>query len=202
MRLLSKTLILIVAVLVMTACRLTDRAPEDCLWPDLNDPYVLSCKEWTRSATVYDGVNLAFAVTATAKSLDWREAFAARYAKVYSQTSAEAAQTLADQMRAHESGSEVILALESPTLDVSRLSVRDELWKIFALQGQNKLYPLEIRAMKGTAWPESKRGAFFPYYNRWQKFYSVSFQRVAPGPLTVVVTGPAGRVELGWEEFK
>ncbi|MBU1003452.1 MAG: hypothetical protein KKE73_13140 [Proteobacteria bacterium] len=202
MRQLSKILALIVALLVMTACQLTDRPAGDILWPDLNDPYVLSTKEWTRSAAVYDGVNLRFVATATAKSLDWREAFVARYAAAYSQTPSEAAQALADQMRAHEAASEVILALESPSMDVGRLSVRDEQWKVFALQGENKLYPQEIRRLKKSSWPETKLGTFFPYFNPWQKFYCVSFQRVAQGPLTVVVSGPAGRVELGWEEFK
>ncbi|BBD09476.1 hypothetical protein [Desulfovibrio ferrophilus] len=202
MRLLSRIFILILAGLAMTACQLTEKSAQDLLWSDLNDPYVLSTKDWTRRAAVYDGVNLAFAATATAKSLDWREAFAARYADTYSQTAAEAARGLVIQRDAHAAFTEIVLALESPTLEVGKLSVRDEQWKVFALQGENKLYPQEIRRLKGKAWPDSKLGTFFPYFNRWQKFYGLRFERMAPGPLKLVVSGPAGRVELGWEEFK
>lgn len=202
MRLLTKITALIALLLAATACQLTDRPAQEILWPDASDPYVVTTRDWTRQDAVYDGVNLAFAATATAKSMDWREAFAMRYAEIYGQNGPEAARTLTDQRAAHEEGSGFILALESPTMNVGRLSVRDERLKVFALCGENKLYPLEIRRLKEKSWPASKLEAFFPYANRWQTFYEVRFERIAPGPVTLVVSGPFGQVNLGWEEFK
>lgn len=188
MRLLTKTFALIAVLLAATACQLTDRPAQNILWPDLSDPYVATTKDWTRQDAVYDGVNLAFAATATAKSRQWREAFVARYAEIYGQTEAEAAAALDAQRAVHETEAGFVLALESPALDVARLSVRDERLKVFALCGENKLYPLEIRRLKEKSWPASKLEAFFPYYNRWQTFYEVRFAHMAPGPVTLVVS--------------
>jgi len=202
MRLLTKILTLISVLLAATACQITDRSAQEVLWPDLSGPYVSATRDWTRTDAVYDGVDLAFAATATAQTLGWRQAFVQRSAEVYGLTAPEADKLLGEQTAAFEAGSEFFLALESPTLDVSRLSVRDERFKVFALQGENKLYPLEIRRLKVKAWPESKLEAFFPYYNRWQTFYGVRFEQLAPGPVTLVVSGPAGRVALAWDEFK
>lgn len=190
------------AALVVAACSMTTRDATDLLWPDLNDPYVLSTKAWTRSGAVYDGINLSFAAAATLKSAAWREAYAIRHAEVYSQTAEEQAEVLAGQRKAAGEGTEAVLALTAPDGTHTKLPVRSEQWKVFALSGQNKLYPLEIRPMERKIWPQDKLEAFFPYANPWRKFYTVRFPVIEPGPVTLVVAGPAGRVDLIWENFE
>ena len=202
MRRATSLLIAVVAVCALAACRYSGTSAEDVLWPELTGPYVQATEDWTRTGVVYDGVNLEFSVTATAKSLPWREAFAARSAEVYSLRRAEQDKGLAGQKAAHATGSDFVLALESPRFGNEKLSVKSERWKVFAFQGENKLYPLEIKAMGRKYWPNTKLKAFFPYHTRWQTFYAVHFERLAPGPVKLTVSGPAGIVTMDWERFE
>lgn len=202
MRLPSRIIMVLVAALAVAACQYQARDAADLLWPDLNDPYLSETRRATRSEAVYDGMNLSFAAAATLKTRPWREAYARRHAALYGQTEAEQAEVLAGQMRAAEAGTELVLALTAPDGSHRDLALRDPRWKVFALSGQNKLYPLEIRPMERDVWPQDKLEAFFPYATRWRRFYSVRFAPVQAGPLSLVVTGPAGRVELSWVYFE
>ncbi len=202
MRLATNLLIVLFAALAVAACQNSARDAADVLWPDLNDPYVRITRDWTRSEAVYDGVNLSFAATATLESSLWRRAYSAKHSAIYGQTEAEQGALLADQEYAASSATEFVLALAAPQTGADRLSLRDERFKVFALSGENKLYPLEIRPMEREFWPEDKLAAFFPYANRWRSFYSVRFEPIQPGPLRLVVTGPAGRAELFWVHFE
>lgn len=202
MRQATKLLLALAAALALAACQAAPRDAADLLWPDLSDPYLNTTRSVTRSGASYDGVNLSFSVAATLKSGQWRRAFATRHAELYGQTEAEAGALAAAQERAAQDGTEFVLALTAPGGGADKLSSRDERFKVFALSGENKLYPLEIRPMEREFWPQEKLKAFFPYANRWRKFYEVRFERVQPGPLRLVVAGPAGLVELFWVHFE
>ncbi|MCK9239129.1 hypothetical protein [Desulfocurvus sp.] len=204
MRLPSSVLLVLALALTLAApgCQGTPRDAATLLWPDMTDPYVQTTRRWTRSDAVYDGVNLAFAAAATLKTEDWRRAFVDKYAELYGQTGDEAARSLAGQRAAADQGLEVVLALAAPDGGVHRLSPRDERFKVFALSGEKALYPQEIRPMEQEFWPREKLVAFFPYATPWRSFYTLRFQDVPPGPLALVIAGPAGRIELTWATSK
>ena len=202
MRRVSSFLAVVVALVVLAGCQYTGADAERALWPDKTGPYAEADANWTRGAEGYDGVNVAFAAAATLKAMPWREAFVARSAEVYALDQAERDKLLADQRAAHEAGSDVVLALESPTYGVDKLSLHSPQWNVFALQGENKLYPLEIRPMKKKFWPNTRLAAFFPRYTRWQSYYEVRFPRLERGPVTLVVSGPVGQVRLVWDQFE
>jgi hypothetical protein len=200
----SSILFVLALALALAApgCQSTPREAATLLWPDMTDPYVQTTRRWTRSGAAYDGVNLAFSAAATLKSADWRRAFADKYAELYGQTGDEAARTLADQHAAAGRGLEIVLALAAPAGGADKLSLRGERFKVFALSGENTLYPQEIRPMERDFWPQEKLAAFFPYATPWRSFYTLRFQDVPPGPLALIIAGPAGRVELTWATFK
>lgn len=205
MRRVSRLFALAVALLALSACQfsgLTGKQAEEALWPEHTGPYVAASRDWTRKDVQYDGVNMELTAVATLKGMPWREAFVDRSAAVYSLSADEREKLLADQRAAHEGGTGVVLALESPTYGNEQLSVDSGRWSVFALQGENKLYPLEIRPMKKKYWPKTKLKAFFPQYTRWQTYYDVRFERMVPGPVRLVVSGPAGVVEMDWEHFE
>lgn len=202
MRQLTRILAVLAVAFVAAACQGTPRDAAELLWPDMTDPYVQSTKRWTRADAVYDGVNLSFAVAATLKSWDWRRAYTDKYAELYGQTGDEKAGVVSGQEHAAKAGLEIVMALASGDGRADKLSLRDERFKVFALSGENKIYPLEIRPMEREFWPQDKLEAFFPYATRWRTFYTLRFPEVAPGPISLVVAGPAGRIELSWVYFE
>lgn len=186
----------------LVSCMPSGKEAAALLWPEIENSYVATTKQWTRTDTVYDGVNLEISAAATIKSYQWRQAYADHEADIYGATEQERSKYLSDQMDAHRNGTGVVLSLASPRYGNTRLSLHDSRWKVFAMQGANKIYPIEIRLMEKDIWPFPKLKAAFPYATRWRKFYEVSFEPMAPGPVNVVVTGPAGRMELKWEYFE
>lgn len=202
MRRATSLLILMLAVSALAACRFEATDAEGVLWPELSGPYAECVRNWTRKAVIYDGVNMEFSAVATLKSRAWRAAFTDKSAEIYALDEAERAALAGDQEAAHARGTDVVLALESPRWGNERLALDGARWKVFALQGGNKIYPLEIRELDRKHWPDTKLKAFFPYRTRWQTFYELSFVRLAAGPVRLVVSGPAGTVDFDWPDFE
>ncbi|MDY7000892.1 MAG: hypothetical protein SVS15_03810 [Thermodesulfobacteriota bacterium] len=171
----------------------------DVLWPGLTGPYARLARQWTRKDAVYSGIDTEFTAVATLKSWAWREGFSRRHAKTHSLSAQEAAKFLEDQRRAHAGSSEIVLSLSSPKPEYARLKSKDPLWSVFVVQGEKKTYPMEIRPMEKDLWPAGRLQVFFPDFKPWQKFYCLRFAPFKSGPVTLVVSGPPGRVEFFWE---
>ena len=197
----KNSLVWILFFLLALACGCGDMGGKtaDVLWPGLTGPYVELARQWTRKDAVYSGIDTEFTAAATLKSWAWREGFAGRHASTYSLSAPEAAKFLEDQRRAHAGSSEVVLSLSSPKPEYARLKLKDPLWSVFAAQGGEKAYPLEIRPMERDQWPAGRLEVFFPDFKPWQKFYNLRFASFKAGPVTLVVSGPPGRVEFFWE---
>ncbi|NJB68043.1 hypothetical protein GGQ74_001716 [Desulfobaculum xiamenense] len=193
---------MIATCLALAACADGGRQAFHFLWPDIDDPYVAACRQWSRSAALYDGINTELTATATIKARAWREAFATRYANVYGLDEAEEAKILHDQLRAHEAGTDVIVAVASRKRDITRLEPNTKNWRIQAVQGDIAHEPIEIRPLKRDNWPPEKLAAFFPHHTRWQKYYIIRFEPLASGPVRLMISGPAGKVEFDWQNYK
>lgn len=172
------------------------------LWPDLADPYVSLTRDWTRTAGLDAGLDASLNAAATLESRAWREGFAKRWAHAYGFAPEETADFLAQQLLAHEQGTEVVLSLAAEPGRISRLRPDDPLWRVAVVQDGNTYRPLEIAPLDKDRWPAEKIGLFFPYASRWRSFYGLRFPRLAAGPATLVVTGPLGRMEFTWEHFE
>lgn len=194
--------LLLLAVIAAAGCRgygVQDTA--ETLWPGLNDPYIETTLNWTRHAELTDGIDVLVKASATLKSREWREAFAARYAQVYALTDEERAKLVDDQMRAHGENLDIVLAISGSSPELTNLKFRDPLWRVFASSSGKRVYLSEIRPMESNDWPPQKLKAFFPYYKRWRKFYTLSFPRPANGPVTLTVSGPAGEMRFTWADM-
>jgi len=187
--------------LLTCGCKGAGGKTADVLWPSLSGPYVEVARDWTRKAAVYSGIDTELTAVATLKSWEWRRAFTERYAEAYSLSAREAEKFLEDQKRAHAGSTEIVLSLSSPKPGHVRLKLKDPLWSVFVTQGEKKIYPLEIRPMEKDLWPASRLEVFFPDFKPWQKFYSLRFASLPDGTITLVVSGPAGRVEFLWERY-
>ena len=185
-------------LLASAGCDNGMRDSADLLWPDLRNPYVLTTKDWTRHAELRDGIDVTAKASATLKSLDWRKAFVSHYADVYALSDEETTGMLADQMKAHRQRIEVVLAISSPKSEVSELDFRGPMWRIFATRDGNRIYLTEIRSMERDVWPAAKLEEFFPYYERWRNFYTLSFPHTGDGPFTLVIAGPPGEIRFTW----
>jgi hypothetical protein len=164
----------------------------------MSDPYVRTTKDWTRHAELRDGIDVTAKASATLKSLDWRKAFASHYAEIYALSEEEAAKITADQMKAHRQRIEVVLAISSTKSEISELDFRGPMWRIFATRGGNRIYLTEIRPLERDDWPAAKLKEFFPYYERWRNFYTLSFPRTGRGPISLVIAGPPGEIRFTW----
>lgn len=196
-----RVLALAFLALLATGCSQDCRIlTEDLLWPDLNDPYQQTTKAWTRSQAIYSGIDAEFLATATLMAEPWRKAFADRYAEVYSLPPDQAQSFRMDQLAAGSRHTEVMLALSGPRSELADLGFRDSKWRVFMVKDGEQHAPLEVAPLEGDAWPDTKLEAFFPYWQRWQRFYRLRFERLEPGPMTLVMSGPAGRVEFPWDK--
>lgn len=189
-------------LLLAGGCKDMGGKTADLLWPDVDSPYMRLAREWTRKGAVYSGIDTEFTAVATLKSWAWRKGFVERHAQTYSLSAREAAGFLEDQKRAHARCSEIVLSLSSPKTENVKLKLKDSSWRVFAVQGGKKIYPLEIRPLERDVWPASRLEVFFPYFRPWQKFYCLRFEPFKAGPVTLVASGPAGRVEFFWERYE
>ena len=196
-------LLLTVALLVLAGagCSTVDNGAA-LLWPDLADPYVRLTRDWTRTAELNAGLDAALNAAATLKSRAWREGFAKRWAHAYALPPGEAADFLAEQVQAHERETEIVLSLAAERNSVAVLRPHDPLWRVEVIQGETVFRPLDIAPLDKDRWPAEKLGLFFPYASRWRNFYGLRFPRLAAGPVTLVVTGPVGRMDFTWEHFE
>lgn len=172
------------------------------LWPDLADPYVSLTRDWTRTAGLSQGLDGSLNAAATLKSRAWREGFAKRWAHAYGLSAVDAEAFLSEQMQAHARETEVVLSLAAERFKVAVLRPDDPLWRVSVVQGDCVYGPLDLAPLDKDRWPAEKRELFLPYASRWRTFYGLRFPRLAEGPLTLVVTGPLGRMEFTWEHFE
>lgn len=191
--------LLIVLAVALWGCQGQDaRDAAGVIWPGLGDPYIQATRDWTRDAELTDGIDVRVKASATLKSRAWREAYVKRYAETYALTEEERAKLLDDQMRAHSEYIDVVLAMSGESSKLSSEWFRDPLWRIFASLSGKRIYLSEIRPLARDDWPPEKLKAFFPYHNRWRKFYELRFPRPAEGPFSLTVAGPAGEMLFSW----
>lgn len=195
MRLASWTVFLLAGVLMLTACN-DARQVESFLWPESEGVYYRVVKEWTRSDEVYSGFEGQVSAVATLKSRDWRRAYVQEKSTVFHWT-AEKKENFARTMQDNaERNTEFFLALHGSDKDHARLKYDSSLWDVFVQTDEGeRVYPMGIREVDT---PPAELSHFFPYVTRWKKTYTLTFPKVREKDISLIITGPAGKLDLHW----
>lgn len=165
------------------------------LWPELDDQYIETTRQWTRTGNIHSGFETEIIVHATYKSKDWLEAYSQKKAQFFAETAQEKDDTREILFKNHERESEFFLSMYSPKNEQARLKFDDSLWSIFVLEGDQKIYPLEIRPVRE---PLARIQGFFPHVRQWHNNYILRFPGELGDAFSMIITGPLGRIELDW----
>ncbi|MBI5468967.1 MAG: hypothetical protein HY891_07515 [Deltaproteobacteria bacterium] len=161
----------------------------------------------TRSAKIYSGLDAILFMTATYKTMEFREAYVDLYVKGY-----EVDQTYREALlqRARDDNdkyNEIFFTAYTPETKWNDFDRRDSVWRLYLEDSEgNRLIPVSVTRVDAGD-PLVKR--FFPYFDPWSSGYLVRFPKYSvtgtepiPGPKTeflkLVVTGILGRGEIEW----
>jgi len=180
-------------MVLLGGCR--DTRAVQFLWPDLDDPYIAVTQQWTRSASVYSGIETELIVHATLKSRPWQQAYVQKKAQLYSLNQIEREELYLKMATSSLRETEIFISLFSPKPEQARIRFNDPLWSIFIQDQDKKIYPLEIRPVRQ---PLATLSTFYPYVRQWRKNYILRFPVATGDSLSMIMTGPLGRVELDW----
>jgi len=172
------------------------------------DDYPAAFEAWTRHGKLvqYD-VGTTMELWATFKSWDFRQAYVAKYARVYDLADSERDQLSKSQRETARAIYEIHMVAQSTTDRWNDLDRRNSPWRITLLDGTGaELAPTSIKVEK---LPEVYEYEFFPTRTLFSKTYTVRFVRpdgagdafLGPqsGRMILRVASPIGKVEVVWE---
>lgn len=166
-----------------------------------SEAYREALDRWTRSGEVPDRADAALSVTATLKSAEFRERYAAEYAAAYGLSEAEFADALAAQRA--EASREVAFHLLAYTSDrkANDLDRAGSVWRVYLeLPDGRRLDPEAVARVDRKS---RLLEGFYPYGDPWSRAYAVRF-RAADLPEgarerpRLVLTGVLGTLALQW----
>jgi hypothetical protein len=189
----------------------TSRAPtvdfSDATRTYRSDDYQDRFEAWTRHAKMVQDIGTAMEIWATFKSWDFRQAYLAKYAKVYDLAGSERDQIAKSQLEASRAVYEIHLIAQSTTDRWNDLERRTSPWRITLLDGTGaELAPSSIKAEK---LPEVYESEFFPTRTLFSRTYTVrfvhpegsgeSFTGPPSGRMILRIASPLGKVEVSWD---
>jgi hypothetical protein len=172
-----------------------------------SDDYQDKFEAWTRHAKMVQDIGTAMEIWATFKSWDFRQAYLAKYAKVYDLADSERDQLAKSQLEASRAVYEIHLVAQSTTDRWNDFERRTSPWRITLLDGTGaELAPSSIKAEK---LPEVYEYEFFPTRTLFSRTYTVrfvhpegsgeSFTGPESGRMILRVASPLGKVEVSWD---
>jgi hypothetical protein len=164
---------------------------------------------WTRHGKLVQDVGTVMEVWATLESWDFRQAYIAKYAKVYDVSDADRDALTRAQQDAARTAYEIHLVAQSTTDAWNDLERRNSAWRITLLDGTGaELSPVSIKTEK---LPEIYEMEFFPTRTLFSRTYTVRFVRPegsdafagpVSGRLILRLDSPLGKVEVAWEALQ
>lgn len=160
---------------------------------------------WTRHGKAVQDIGTVLEVWATLKSWDFRQAYIAKYAKVYDLPEGERESLAKSQHDQAQAVYEVHLVAQSTNERWNDLANRNSPWRITLLDGTGaELAPTSVKLER---LPDIYETEFFPTRTPFSKTYTVRFVRPdgdtfvgpASGRLILRLASPAGKVEVVWE---
>ena len=172
-----------------------------------NDDYQGVFEAWTRHAKMLEDIGTVMEIWATFKSWDFRQAYVAKYAKVYDLADSERSALAKSQMETAHAVFEIHLVAQSTNDRWNDFDRRTSPWRITLLDGTGaELAPTSIKVEK---LPEIYEYEFFPTRTLFSRTYTLRFVRpegkeesfTGPesGLMILRVASPMGKVEVAWD---
>jgi len=168
--------------------------------------YATVYEAWTRHAKHIEDVGTVLEIWATLKSWDFRQAWVAKYSKVYDLVDGDRDSLAKSELEEARAVYEFHLVSQSTNDSWNDLSSKRSPWRLTLLDGTGaELAPTSIKVEK---YPDAYESVFFPARTPFSKTYTVRFVRpeggeafVGPrsGGLILRVASPVGKVEVIWE---
>jgi hypothetical protein len=179
-------------------------APREYRGKDYPEVY----ERWTRHDKVVHEVDSAIEVWVTYKSIDFREAFVARYAEAYALADEDRERLRRSQRDAAASDYEFLIQSQSANYRWNDLEKKSSPWRVSLLDGRGgEVVPDSIKVEK---LPDMFEREFFPAKTPFTKTYLVRFSRGAAGAhdgdfagektgvIKLRFAGPMGHADLSW----
>lgn len=162
---------------------------------------------WTRHAKLVQDIGTVMEIWATFKSWDFRQAYIAKYAKIYDLADSERETLTKSQLETSRAVYEIHLVAQSTNDRWVDFGKKDSPWRFTLLDGTGaELAPSSIKPEK---FPDAYEGEFFPSRTPFSRTYTVRFARPddgletfvgpASGRLILRIASPLGKVEVAWE---
>jgi hypothetical protein len=103
---------------------------------------------------------------------------------------------LADQKHENDSNLDIFIGVCNNADKGSMLGLPPDNCKILLSDGVTRIAPLEIRELN---FMKMDTEFMFPFFNRWQKFYRLRFPRQTSESVSLIFTGPSGKLTLSWD---
>jgi hypothetical protein len=161
-------------------------------------------KLWTRHDKLVRDIGTVLEMWVTYKSAEFRQAYLAQYAQLYSVRGEELAELRRAQLEAARTSYEFHVVAQSTEWQWNDLEERDSVWKIVLADGRGQeLAPAQVSYEK---LPLMYEMGFFPERTDFSRTYSIRFPREAgkfggtsTGKLALRVAGPLGSTAVAWE---
>jgi hypothetical protein len=162
---------------------------------------------WTRHGKLVQDIGTAVEIWATFKSVDFRQAYVARYAKIYDLAEGERESLEKSQLETSRAVYEIHLVAQSTNDRWIDFASKLSPWRLTLLDGTGaELAPTTVKAER---LPDAYEGEFFPSRTPYSHTYTLRFVRpegagdafVGPpsGRLILRLASPVGKVEVTWE---
>jgi hypothetical protein len=171
------------------------------------DDYPTVYEAWTRHGKVVQDVGTVMEIWATLESWDFRQAYMAKYAKIYDLAETEREGLAKAQLETARALYEIHLVAQSTNDRWNDLANRNSPWRITLLDGTGaELAPTTVKVEK---LPDAYEGEFFPARTPFSRTYTLRFVRPdgagasfvgpASGRIILRLASPVGKVEVAWE---
>ena len=172
-----------------------------------SEDYKAVFEAWTRHAKMVEEIGTVMEIWATLKSWDFRQAYLAKYAKVYDLADGERDQLAKSLKETAHAVYEIHLVAQSTNDRWNDFDRRTSPWRITLLDGTGaELAPASIKVEK---LPEVYENEFFPTHTLFSRTYTLkfvlpegsgeSFTGPASGRMILRIASPIGKVEVVWE---
>jgi hypothetical protein len=162
---------------------------------------------WTRHAKLVQETGTVMEIWATFMSWDFRQAYLAKYAKVYDLPGDEYKDIAKSQKEEADDGYEIHLVAQSTSDRWNDLERKNSAWSIALLDGTGAV--LSPSSIKVEKLPEIYESSFFPNRTPFSRTYKLRFVnpkeggKVFVGPrsrrMILRIDSPVGKVEVVWE---
>jgi hypothetical protein len=172
-----------------------------------SDDYSAVFDAWTRHYKLVQDIGTVLEVWGTFMSWDFRQAYVAKYAKVYDLAPGERAQLAKAQRETARAVYEIHLVAQSTNDKWVDFDKSSSPWRMTLIDGTGaELAPTSIKLQK---LPDIYENEFFPTRTPFSRTYAVRFVRPEGGEETFVgprsgrmilrIASPVGKIDVSWE---